>query len=328
MAAAYQTGSATSSSDLLQKLVTWLVAQGWTQNRSQSEGTGWRAHLSKSGVYVNLRATPGSEYIWAHNLCRTPERAGIGIYVGTGYNGSNAWNAQAGGPIGNGQTYTTGCMMQVVGSILAYHFFDDGSDNIVVVIERTSGNFVYMGWGPSLIKAGTWTGGAYFFAPLSGYAGGEYEYSYPGAGGTAACPFATRDVVDCATSYVRADVDSFTGKWLGIVRETSTTPQGGYTGKRGQTSFSTYADQYGISSYIPNYVILQHRLTSAMNTQANLIPIRVFAERDTGGCSLLGDVPNIFMTNATANGFAPSTVYPLGSDNYMIFHNFAVLKKA
>ena len=326
MAAAYQTGSASSPTDLLQKLVTWLVAQGWTQNMSKAEGTGWRAHLSKGGVYVNMRATPGSETLWGHSINRSPQRAGIGIYTGTGYNGSSAWNAQAGGPIGNGQTYTVGCIMQTDATILAYHFFDDGADNIVVVIERTSGIFGHMGWGPSLIKNGAWTGGAYFFAQLSGYSGGEYSASYPGAGMTASCPFATSDANAAAASFVRADVDAFTGKWVSVAYYGSTSAEKGYTGKLGQTPFGY--GYYGPDTQIPVYTTFQDRLTSALNAQANLLPIRVFVKRDAGGYSLIGDVPNIFLSNATANGFSPSTVYPLGPDNYMLFHNFAVLKKA
>lgn len=325
MAASYQPGSASSPTDLLQKLVTWLVAQGWTQNMSQAEGTGWRAHLSKGGVYVNMRATPGSETLWGYSINRSPQRAGIGIYTGTGYNGSSAWNAQAGGPIGSGQTYTVGCIMQTGASILAYHFFDDGADNIVVVIERTAGVFGHMGWGPSIVKAGTWTGGAYFFAQLAGYSGGEYADSHPGAGMTASCPFATADAIASAASFVRADVDSFTGKWVGIGYCGASGPERGYTGKRGQTPFGGF---YGPETLLPVYTTFQNRLTSAMNAQANLLPIRVFVKRDAGGYSLIGDVPNIFLSNATENGFAPSTVYPLGSDNYMLFHNFAVLKKA
>lgn len=327
MAAAYQTGSASSPTDLLQKLVTWLVAQGWTQNMSKSEGTGWRAHLSKNGVFVNMRATPGSETLWGYSIKQNPQRAGIGIYTGTGYNGSSAWNAQAGGPIGNGQTYTLGCIMPTDATILAYHFFDDGADNIVVVIERTSGIFGHMGWGPSIIKNGTWTGGAYFFAQLAGYSGGEYADSYPGAGMTASCPFAVSDANASAASFVRADVDAFTGKWVGVTYYGVTSAYQGYTGKLGQTPFAVFG-VYNPHEAIPNYTVFKDRLTSALNAQANLIPIRVYAARDTGGYSLIGDVPNIFLSNATANGFAPSTVYPLGSDNYMLFHNFAVLKKA
>ena len=47
---AYQTGIPTDEIDLLQQLVTWLVALGWTQDASAAEGSGWRAHLHKSGV--------------------------------------------------------------------------------------------------------------------------------------------------------------------------------------------------------------------------------------------------------------------------------------
>jgi hypothetical protein len=56
MAASYQTGISSSPTNLLQTLVTWLTNQGWTMDMSQADGSGWRAHLHKSGVYVNLRS--------------------------------------------------------------------------------------------------------------------------------------------------------------------------------------------------------------------------------------------------------------------------------
>lgn len=330
MAAAYQTGTATSPTNLLQTLVTWLVAQGWTSNMSQADGTGWRAHLSKGSVYVNLRATPGSETVWAGGASSTANQIGIGLYTGTGYSGASAWNAQAGGPIGSAVAYTVGAFMNLpVGSIVAYHFFDDGADNIVVVAERTSSNFTHLGWGTSLTKAGAWTGGGYFFASTSGFYASYTSVAYPGTpnGPSAHPPFSYGDSVSGCCAFVRADVDTFTGKWLGCGSVASA--QQGYTGKRVASGYYNRSGVVTMPSEIPQYgASFQARITSAMNSQANLIPIRLFAQRDTAGYSLIGDVPNLVLTNATDNGYAAGTVYPLGADNWMIFPNFAVLKKA
>ena len=59
MAASYQTGTVAGPTALLQALVTWLVAQGWTSDSSASSGAGWRSHLHKNGLYINLRALVG-----------------------------------------------------------------------------------------------------------------------------------------------------------------------------------------------------------------------------------------------------------------------------
>ncbi len=113
MPAAYSTGVSTSPTNLLQSFVTWLVAGGWTLDSSAAEGTGWRAHLHKGGVYVHFRAA-GLEQVWAaaggkfHDSghyndggsgAALAKGYGIGFYLGTGYSGAAAWNEQVGGPL-------------------------------------------------------------------------------------------------------------------------------------------------------------------------------------------------------------------------------------
>ena len=74
-------------------------------------------------------------------------------------------------PVASGTSAPVGVGMRLsAGPFLNYHFFSDAAgDNIVVVIEQTSGLFKHLGWGKSLNKAGTYTGGAYFFGVASGY---------------------------------------------------------------------------------------------------------------------------------------------------------------
>ena len=160
---AYQTGSTSSSTDVLQKLVTFLVAQGWTVDRSDVEGAGWRAHLHKGTNYVHLRANE-FEQPW---LIGSVPTFGVQLYLGSGFNGAAAWNNQtAGAPIAYGQSNPIGVGMQLsAGPFSNYYFFADPSgNNIVVIVEKTPGLYVYLGWGDSLVKAGAWTGGPYFFA--------------------------------------------------------------------------------------------------------------------------------------------------------------------
>ena len=171
---AYATGVPVSETDLLQTLVAFLAAQGWTTNLSVADGVngGWRAHMSKGGVFVNLRAM--------YNECAWPAFAGgnmngIGLNVGTGFNGSNPWYDQAGVPqyIGSGP-YPGGVQLSTNNNTAPnysfrpfsrYHFFTDPLDNVVVVLEKAANVFGFMGWGATLIKSGgVWTGGLYCFA--------------------------------------------------------------------------------------------------------------------------------------------------------------------
>src|SRR5712664_571126 len=107
----YQTGTPTSPTNLLQTLVTWLVSIGWTQDRSAVEGSGWTATLHHNGNYVNLRAAMNESVIWQSNYGTA--HYGLHMYLGSGFNGANLFNNQAGGPIANGTTQPIGVGMQL-----------------------------------------------------------------------------------------------------------------------------------------------------------------------------------------------------------------------
>lgn len=321
---AYQNGTATSSTDLLQKLVTFLVANGWTQDMSQAEGAGWRAHLHKSGNYVHLRARENEA---AFQQCTPATTYGIDLYLGTGFTGGNPWNNQTTGPpVGSGATYPVGSSAYTsVGPFTNYYFMTDSSvDNVVVVIEVTPGFFVFVGWGLSINKAGAFTGGPYFFGSSNGY---RSTNNNPGANRagytiTALCPGNT---IEPAT-FVRADVDSFTSKWINTSSDTNA--QEGYTGKVGSSSVGGGAQTfptYQLGSGPQEFANMQ---TSLQDGRVNLLPVLLWVNRDgsSTGYSLLGSLPMCFMSNGVGNGFFAAGEYAIGADTYKLFPNFAVLK--
>jgi hypothetical protein len=321
---AYQNGTATNPTDLLQKLATFIAANGWSQDMSQADGTGWRLHAHRSGVYVNIRAminsSAATEY-FTDQYSRSAGGAAWSLYCGDGFSSGSDWKSQSGGPK-NAATpaNTVGVGLQLPqGAITGYHFFaDETGDNIVVVVEKSVGIFVYCGWGISLKKMGTWTGGAYFFANESGYElGYDFAGAYPGRVQTSGTPCAAGGWYTAAhpATYVRADVDSFTGKWISI--GTSTTGTQGYTGKTGTSCTPIKRNVLNIAA--PSYIEYAKRLTSKMTGQSLLLPSRLLVTRDTGGNSFLGAVPNVFVCNACQKGYTPATVYPWGTDNYMVF---------
>ena len=328
----YQTGAATSTVDLLQQLVTWLVSIGWTQDRSASEGLGWTASLHKSGNYVHLRATMNESTPWYAG--NSGSSYALDLFLGTAYNAALGWCGQAtgapvsipGAPVGVG-------MHLSAGPFTNYFFFADAAgDNIVIVVQVSPVLFVHLGWGLSLTKAGSWTGGPYFFGSTSGYGttsggGGASE----GFNITSDCPFVRMDALNAACGFVRADVDTFTGKWLAI--SPTTNASYGYQGKVGDSSVRGYANAmpvnfpvYAYSSYSYHF---QYEQVSAQDGRANLLPILLWALRDgtTTGYSLLGTVPNVFVANAVGNGFSPADEYVLGGTTYKLFPNFAVVKQ-
>ena len=142
MPAAYETGISSSPTNLLQSLVSWLAAQGWTLDLSQADASGWRAHLHKSGLY---REPPGGHE--REDLDQVDR--GLGpqpglrdrLYLGDGHDGGASWVEQPGRPLRtDGPPSTSGCGMNLpAGSVAGYHFFDDGLDNVIVVVRRAPG---------------------------------------------------------------------------------------------------------------------------------------------------------------------------------------------
>lgn len=330
---AYQTGSASSSTDLLQKLNTFLVANGWTSDRSATEGSGWTVTAHLGSNFVNLRATVNETSPWQNGLGVT--HYGLHMYLGTGYNSGNPWNAQAGAPIGSSSNPVGVGMQLSAGPFSNYYFFCDPSgDNVVVVCEKTPGLFVHLGWGATFNKAGSYTGGAYFFGSSSGFYTSDTftGANVPGYTTTSDCPGVDTDAVGGCPCFVRADVDSFTGKWIGIFNTTSG-PDQGSTGKRGETSVKQRDN-----NLLPNYPVyanaqanyqFQYEQTSQQDSRANLLPILLWVLRDstTTGYSLLGSIPNVFWSNGVGHGFSNADEYVIGSDTYKMFPNFAVLKQ-
>lgn len=314
---AYLPNTASSPIDQLQKIVAWLVGIGWTQDMSQADGAGWRAHLHKGTNYVHLRAMV-NERPWTAGIGDLAY--GLACYLGTGFSAGAAWPNQAGGPIGTGVTDTVGVSCATAaGAIPAFHCFSDASgDNIAIITERVAGVFTYLAWG-SLVKAGTWTGGAYFGGSRSGF------WANNSTGSTAACPFTYGDNQSTGNYFVRADVDTFTGKWLSPCSIMASW----YQGLTGGISYSPLFQVLNVDTSIPGYgSVFEGRQFSAMNSLAILLPIHLYAKRDAavGGASLLGQVPGIYKSIATAKGLAVGSTYSIGADNYVLFPNFAVRK--
>lgn len=327
----YETGTATSPNDLLQKLVTFLAAHGWTQDTSTSDSSAWKACLHKGGTYANFR-TSVNEYgttIWGGGTAQGSSYPtyGINLYLGTANGaGSSPWYNGAGAPVGNGQSYKVGASTRLPsGAIVAYHFFiDSAEDNFIAVIETTPGIYVNFGFGKSITKAGSFTGGEYFFGCFSGYESNSANPNYGVTGsqkapGTYYADFTTWG----ANCFIKADVDTFTSKWLS--NTTTNTATYGYTGKNFDVSIWGYSAG---SANIPRMDTIKDRSHNALNGAPILLPIMCFAARDAGGFSLIGELPNIFHTNAVGNGNNAGDEITIGADTYKLYPNFAVKKVA
>lgn len=319
----YQTNTATSPVDLLNQLAAWLVTIGWTQDSLANDGAGRRAHLHKGAQYINLRAAmnEGSGAIFD-----TQFQAGyaLALYAGTGYSGASSWKAQAGGPIISGGTATAGAAMNLPNATITYHFFADASgDHVRVVVDRGSSIFTHCGWGSSINKLGFAANGAYFFGACAGY-----YYGYGTGGGasvTAYCPGCYGDFNGAQNLFVRVDVDAFTGKWIGF--GSAAVANSGYTGKPGKTSIR--ANAVTVDAGIAGYdTTLEARTVCAQNAGQVPLPPLLYVDRDVGGSSLIGTLPDVFRTAAVGNGFTVGQEVAIGTATYKLFPNYAVRKVA
>jgi hypothetical protein len=134
---------------------------------------------------------------------------------------------------------------------------------------------------------------------------------------------------------MRADIDSFTGKWIAISDNTGAGQ--GYTGKNGGSPI--FGGQ-GMRVEIPCYsdtansasTRFQFKQTSQLDGRANLLPILLWGARDVSGYSPLGTIPFIFYTNAIGNGYSNAQEITLGPTTYKLFPGannggFAVVKQ-
>ena len=329
---AYQTGVFNSPKDLLQKFCAFATGLGegikWTKDLGADDGVGgvgWRLHLHKGGVYIHMRASltgeDGSAYFDSTGYGSA--NSAILIYGGEGFSSAVSWKNQPNSVVGIGvpNIVGAGCPLNA-GAGTAYHFFADANgDNLVCVVERIPGVFGNFGFGVSVDKtgAGSWTGGGYFFASVAGYyisfrlldSGIGYNLS-------AASPFSQYSQ---ANAFVRADVDSFTGKWLDSGDTNINAWNYGFTGKAFNCCAVSNAEPLQAA---PSYSYLQKRLTCSMNGQSLMLPLRFTVPRDAGGHSFLGQLSNIFYCNATDHAFTPGALYTWGARQFRIFPNFAV----
>jgi len=340
MAAAYQTGVASSPVNLLQTLVSFLSTQGWTTDQSASSGSGWRAHLHKNGLYVNLRAAM-NENIWPALSGGNQESNlgyGIGLYLGDGYSGAAAWSAQSGRPTRTSDASTQGSGMNLyAGAVAAYHFFDNGADHITVVIEKSPGLFVHLGWGPTMVKTGFSADFPYFFASSSIYRNLVNPQGFGNAGMdlTADCPiahsvteFVAGPTACLANAFIRVDAATFSGRWISNVA--SDTNGNYYTGRHMRCALNRQGSTSSlhIGEY-PNYRFLSGRIHQVAYTGALLLPLHSFCKMDPSTrWAPVGYPPSVFWTEAVGHGFAAGEVYQVGGLDYMLFPDFAVFKGA
>jgi len=228
------------------------------------------------------------------------------------------------------------------GSVAAYHFFDDGEDHVIVVVERSPGIFCHFGWGPAMEPAGQPEAFPYFFGSSSAYMN-TLDTAPPGdrhgINVTALPPMSHGDKdyssygggiqMVHTTAMVRVDTGTFSGRWVG---NGNWDDEGyGYSGRFMRCALNLHPDSQGTcdEDEYPGYQYLHQRVHQAAFAGALLLPLHCYALTDPGArWAPLGYPPSLFWCEAVGHGFASGEVYQVGGLDYLLFPHFAVRKGA
>jgi len=266
---------------------------------------------------------------------------GIGVYLGTGYTGGLDWHEQPGAPIRIDDSTTIGGGMNLPASGGDYHLFDDGNDNITVVVERSPGIFCHMGWGPAMGAAGQPEDFWYFFASSSQYMNTVISYPADRYGlNLSALPPASHGDKDYGSygtgsqyvhtnGMVRVDTATFSGRWVGNGNYAN---KGyGYSGRFMRCSLNLHPNTQGTcdEDQFPGYQYILDRNHQTAFAGALLLPLHCYVKTDPDArWAPIGYLPTVFWCEAVGHGYSANEVYQVGGQDYMLFPHFAVLKGA
>lgn len=155
---AYETSTATDLQDLLDKMLTFAAANGWTQDRFDT--TNGELALSRNNVFVSMRWVVATPLTLSIHQALAFDGAGTdgGSHTDDSGNGLNS------GVKNNGSLEGERCVRNIGDGPFTYHFFEDDV-YLHCAVEISSGVWRHFGFGV-LSKLGAWTGGEYAYGHL------------------------------------------------------------------------------------------------------------------------------------------------------------------
>jgi hypothetical protein len=293
---AYDTGSATGPTQILDAFRVFAVANGWTQNRWAADGAGQTLSISKGSIYANLRSIVNETLLSFNN------RTGVLLNCSTGYDSGQPWTNQPGKcQRTNGTAVAVGAIG--VTSSNTYHLFAASSpDLLVLVIEVSPGQFTWLHFG-DLTKFGSWNGGILF-------GGKDCIDSFNNVVVTEnLCPTGGHQF---ASALIHAEVDGSL-LWRTVIARDSAFWITGYQ------AFGGFSNLHG--SFTDTHYGFAGEWSIAAPNQLNgvtpMIPMYVFAPRPSNYRSPLGYLPHLCYMRI--DNYAPGETFSLGSEQWMAF---------
>ena len=301
---AYETGSASSPSDLLDKLRAFLLTNGWTINSFITIGSGKRLHIQKGSCYYNFRAYHGETVSAADDLNsqNTTNFWGIGGYPSDGYSAASNWNAQPGCPIY--EYYCRGGYAnQLSSAIPTYHFFTyTDITEVHVVIEFVTGKFQHINFGDLEKYNVSASGGRWMSMPTSTNSQLPHRYGQDHSGAGSMVPFRGAYYLGSSgynSSMIRVNIDNHDG-WA-------------FEGSRSNISNSPIA-AVGPHYYNQDF---ETATTSPYSWQTQLLPYVIGIVRSNASVSPFGEIKHLRELDITNYMEAEEIV--LGPDTWKVF---------
>lgn len=284
---AYAENVASSPDDLVDKIATFAVSAGWTEDRNDLDGTNRTVTLHKGGDYVHL---------WNDN------DSGVKVIGSIGYDSEEV-------PLLQTLVAENQCIAPIgVGPYTKIYMFADNSpaEHVHVVIEATAGVFFHLSFG-MLNKFGAYTGGTYFDASYWPHSSPASQ-TYTGHWNKAIFDYTLNNAYSAGAvpGNVRIDIpaDSLANNWF--VSSAAATNRI-YSGLNGSAA----------AAVSPVLSTAYSRNSATFSGQVLLHPIQVVAERDGGLWSPVGEFPNVRVTNIER--YNPADEITIGSDTWKLF---------
>lgn len=288
---AYETGTSTSITDLLDKLRVFAVANGWTLNfqGARTSGSGQAVQLTKGSMACTWIAATSS------NGVNDPGHY-LGAYQHDAYSAGGGTENQANK---SAVTYAN----DMTGPFIAYHFFtgtERGSDYLYVAVETTAGIFKHVGVG-KLVSMGALSNGHFCFAVRWDYGNNLNIATTTHAVGFDSGEQGTRKGT---STQIRADSDALSPRWLDAYSNTGNRLGGGFR----------VADSTGARGFVYGPV---RNSASAISGRTALIPCMVTGERPSSLFSVLGYPPGIRWVKL--DFLDPGAILTLGAEQWKVF---------
>jgi|SRR5882724_557650 len=296
--AIYETGATTGVNDLIDKIRAFAVTNGWTNNSFVAEGAGFRLHLQlSSDVFVNFRSLVAEA-----SQPSAPSITGLAMNGSTGYSGASAWYAQPGAAlISGGAPNRVAVGLVASGAFPTYHLFARSS-MIYCVVEYTTGQYQWLGFGKPT-KKGAWTGGILVFGAR------DCKSNDTGSVHSTMCgrsQYGTNNTDGNPNGFMYAECDGITN-WMASDATLTMNPS---TAK----FFDGFNKNGACNMNSPN----------GFNSQAVLIPIELYMCRAGAGnwnrttnISIEGYMTDVFMCNM--KNLVPGQTLTISTDQYVVF---------